>query len=196
MAKQPSASDTADRKAIKHLSAIDTLSKSKSLFERRMIRQATGGEAAGDAKSGSLENAQFRFSRLLTMVSRRHRTLLDDRLRHTGQTQARWRTLLWTSLSGGKATQREIADLVGVEGPTLVRVLDGLEAQGLVERSASTQDRRAKTVRLTEKAEPIMAEISNIADTLRSEMLQDISKAELEQCLSVFERILARMDAA
>ena len=68
----------------------------------------------------------------LGRVSRRWRAELDERLRHTGLTQARWLALFQVSQQEGALTQRELADLLGIEGPTLVRILDGLEKQGLI----------------------------------------------------------------
>jgi DNA-binding MarR family transcriptional regulator len=39
-------------------------------------------------------------------------------------------------------SQRELADQMGVEGPTMARHLDRLEADGIVARTRDTQDRR------------------------------------------------------
>ncbi|MCO6389412.1 MarR family winged helix-turn-helix transcriptional regulator [Aliihoeflea sp. 40Bstr573] len=69
------------------------------------------------------------FAMELGRVSRRWRTRLDERLRNTGLNQARWTVLLQLS-NFGPASQRELAERVGVEGPTLARVLDRLADQG------------------------------------------------------------------
>lgn len=145
---------------------------------------------------GSDTELRFRFARHLTMISRRWRTRLDERLRAIGQTQARWQTLFWIALSGKAPTQREIADRVGVEGPTLVRTINALEQLGLVERRAGGDDRRTKTLHLTGKAEPLLREISDIADDLRDDLLRDVTREELKICLSVFSRVLKRLDEA
>lgn len=84
-------------------------------------------------------------------------------------------------------TQRDLAATLGVEGPTLVRLLDGLEAQGLIERQSCPDDRRTKRVRLTEAADPVLREIRKIADATRSELLQGVAPADL----SVARRVLA-----
>ena len=146
--------------------------------------------------AGSDTDLKFRFARFLTMISRRWRTRLDERLRAIGQTQARWQTLFWIALSGSAPTQREIADRVGVEGPTLVRTINTLEQQGLVERRAGGEDRRTKTLHLTSQAEPLLQAISDIADDLRDDLLRDVTREELKICLSVFSRVLKRLDEA
>ena len=76
-------------------------------------------------------------------VARRWRKLLDERLKDLGVTQARWFTLVCLPRGGG-VTQRELAHLMTIENPTLVRLLDSLEEQGLIERRHSERDRRAR----------------------------------------------------
>ncbi|NBJ13048.1 transcriptional regulator SlyA [Microvirga arsenatis] len=126
------------------------------------------------------------FAMELGKVARRWRTRLDSRLRARGLTQARWVALLALSRADG-LTQRDLAATLGVEGPTLVRILDGLEAQGLIERQSCPDDRRAKRVRLTEAADPVLREIRKIADATRRELLEGIATDDL----SVARRVLA-----
>jgi len=122
----------------------------------------------------------------LGKVARRWRTRLDSRLRSMGLTQARWMALLELSRAAG-LTQRDLAATLGIEGPTLVRLLDGLEEQGLIERQSCPDDRRAKRVRLTEAAAPVLREIRKIADATRGELLEGVDPADL----SVARRVLA-----
>ena len=70
----------------------------------------------------------------ISRTARTWRTKLDERLSLLGLTQARWLVLMHLSRMGGESLQKELAFVVGVEGPTLVRVLDGLERIGLVQR--------------------------------------------------------------
>lgn len=134
------------------------------------------------------------FALELGRVSRRWRARLDERLRAIGLTQARWTTLLQLSRGGASLTQRELAERVGIEGPTLVRLLDALEAQGLIKRCAVQGDRRAKHVRLTEAAEPLLLEINRIAAELRRELLSDVRPDDLETCLRVLRSIGDRLE--
>jgi len=168
-------------------SALDTIGRDALL---RLPRR----DNATQMLERTSDDPRFRFSRMVTMIARRFRTRLDERLKDVGQTQARWQTLFWIALSGKATTQREIADLIGVEGPTLVRTLNGLEEQGLVERVAVPEDRRAKALRLTEAAEPILSQIGTIVEELRNDMLQDVSDEELTAAVRVLEKIMARLD--
>ena len=95
----------------------------------------------------------------ISRTARTWRTKLDERLSPLGLTQARWLVLMHLSRVNGEAPQKELAFSVGVEGPTLVRVLDGLERMGLVQRLGVKGDRRARRVCLTSKADGVINDI-------------------------------------
>ncbi|MNP73135.1 Transcriptional regulator SlyA [compost metagenome] len=91
-------------------------------------------------------------------------------------------------------TQRELAKSVGVEGPTLARLLDSLEAQGLIQRMAVAEDRRAKKIALCPPARPLIEKIENISSQLRQELFAGIDDEELRRCQQVHARILANLE--
>lgn len=134
--------------------------------------------------------------RLIALIGRRWRARLDQRLRHTGLTQARWHALLELSKAPDGLTQRELAERVGIEPATLVRQIDGLELQGLIERCPVEGDRRAKMVRLTEAARPLIDEMTATVDAMRAELLQGVTDAQVEQTLGVLRAIAERLDEA
>src|SRR4029450_4861974 len=110
------------------------------------------------------------------------------------QTRARWGTLYWIKVFGDSVNQPALADRIGVEQPTLGRVLRDLEAEGLIERLPGKDDRRAKVIRLTAAAKPGMGEIERIQNTVRAKLLKGISANDLSTCMSVFANILVNMD--
>ena len=132
----------------------------------------------------------------IARTARMWRHKLDERLSPLGLTQARWLVLMHLSRMGGEAPQKELAFIVGVEGPTLVRVLDGLERLGLVQRMGVEGDRRARRVCLTPKADNVISDIMRIGLKLRGEALAGISDADLESFFRVLEVILANLAAA
>ncbi len=135
------------------------------------------------------------FGTELALLSRRWRTRLDERLRHTGLTQARWTTLLLLSRGGTLVTQRELAAQAGIEGPTLVRLLDALESQGLIERRPVDGDRRAKHVCLTAAGKAVLEDINRIVSEVRRETLAGVDAKDLATCLKVFRQARARLEA-
>ena len=121
---------------------------------------------------------QHRFGMQLAQRSRGWRAELDRRLAGLGLSQARWLVLLHLARFENVPTQRELAQSVGVEGPTLARLLDSLEAQGLVQRHAVAEDRRAKKIVLSDTARPLIAQIEAIATALRQELFVGVDEEE------------------
>src|SRR5512142_827623 len=85
----------------------------------------------------------------LALLTRRWRSLLDSEFQAAGLTDASWRPLLHLHLLGDGVRQKDLAASVGIEGPSLVRLIDNLVAKGLVRRSEDATDRRAKLLWLT-----------------------------------------------
>jgi len=117
------------------------------------------------------------------------RTRLNERLRPLGLSQARWMVLLHLSKRGDGVVQKALAEWIGIESPTLVRILDRMTEDGWIERRESTTDRRAKTVHLTRQANAIIKRIDKIAAQLRKEMLVDIDAADIDACMRVLQQI-------
>ena len=137
---------------------------------------------------------QHRFGMQLAQMSRGWRAELDRRLAGLGLSQARWLVLLHLARFDEAPTQRELAQSVGVEGPTLARLLDSLEAQGLVERQAVVEDRRAKKLMLCPPARPLIEQIETIANALRVELFTGVDEEELSTAMRVHSRILANLE--
>ena len=133
------------------------------------------------------------FAQAISVVARRWRTRLDERLKPLNMSIARWGALYWLGQAGDEVSQAALAELAGVEPPTLVRVLDQLEAQGLVERRVSPTDRRVNLLTLTEAAKPLVAEIEAEAERLRVELLEGVSFEEYQTALSVMQKLSDRL---
>jgi MarR family transcriptional regulator for hemolysin len=142
----------------------------------------------------SSEFDQHRFGMQLAQLSRGWRAELDRRLSGLGLSQARWLVLLHLARFPEPPTQRELARSVAVEGPTLARLFDGLEAQGLVSRLTVAEDRRAKKISLCAPALPLIEQIEAIASQLRQELFAGIDSEQLRLCQQVHERILANLE--
>ena len=131
---------------------------------------------------------------LLAETARIWRTKLDQRLRPLGLSQAKWLVLLRLHLAKQALTQKELSELLNIEGPTLVRLLDRMEQEGWVERQASTSDRRAKTVHQTEKAQEMTREIKRVAAEVRHELLSGIDTQQLAVTTEVMKLIKQRAE--
>jgi MarR family transcriptional regulator, transcriptional regulator for hemolysin len=129
------------------------------------------------------------FGLLLFGTARAWRTKLDQRLRPLGLSQGKWRTLIHLSQGGNKLTQKEIAERMGIEEPTLAGLLDRLQEDGWIERRESTNDRRCKIVHLQRGSKPVLEKIFNTAHGLRHELIENVPPDDLEACIRVLTQI-------
>ena len=119
------------------------------------------------------------FPQTLVEAARTWRNKMDARLRPLGLSSAMWSVLSCLAVKASPLTQRELAKAVGVEGPTLVRLLDRLEEGGWAKRVPDPEDRRVKRVELTEKALPCFDEVRRVDDAVRHELLEGIPRTEV-----------------
>jgi MarR family transcriptional regulator, transcriptional regulator for hemolysin len=141
---------------------------------------------------GSFEDKKLRLTRRILFLSRRWLNTIDGALRKTGDSHARWVTLLWVGMMAGRAKIGELADQIGVELPTLVRLLNRLEREGLVERRALNGSNRAKTVVLTPKGKRLSASMNEIVSRARVDFLKDVNEEQLTTALELLDKLLAR----
>lgn len=127
------------------------------------------------------------------LLARRWRRSLDTRLADAGLTGTSWVPLVHLEETGGGISQKDLALLVGVDGSSLVRVLDILERDGLIERRRDARDGRARLLHLTDEGRRRVVEISNELGEGEAEMLADLSDAEIEVMLDCFARIDRRL---
>jgi MarR family transcriptional regulator for hemolysin len=134
------------------------------------------------------------FGQVLFGTARAWRTKLDQRLRPLGLSQGKWRTLIHLSEGGNKLTQKEIAERMGIEGPTLAGLLDRLQEDGWVERRGSQDDRRCKIVHLQRRSKAVLEKIFNTAHELRHELIDNVPQDDLQTCIRVLDEIRAKAE--
>jgi MarR family transcriptional regulator for hemolysin len=134
------------------------------------------------------------FVTALRRVTQRWRTRWDAALRDSGQTLGRARALMILSQEGGSAMQRDLATLLSVEHPTLVRLLDSLEAQGLIRREPVPGNARANRIALTPAAEPVVEAAEAVSESLRQQVLNDIPREDLETTLRVLHAVAEKLE--
>lgn len=86
-------------------------------------------------------------------------------------------------------SQQELCNRTFRDKPSITRLIDNLEKQDLVKRSASKTDRRINLVNLTEAARPLQAITLKIANDTLNEALVDVDKDDIE----VAKRVLQKM---
>jgi MarR family transcriptional regulator for hemolysin len=114
----------------------------------------------------------------------------NDALAGAGGSLPVW--LILSALRGGPpASQHELARAVGIEGPTLTRHLDQLEAAGLVERMRHPADRRAVQVEPTEAGLALHGALLEVVIAFNRRLTAGLGEAELER----LRRALATLES-
>ncbi|HEY4076725.1 MAG TPA: MarR family transcriptional regulator [Rhizomicrobium sp.] len=112
-------------------------------------------------------------------VARMMRTRFDRWARTYGMTRAQGVILARLARQPGM-TQNEMAGLCEVEPITIGRLVDRLEARGLLERRLDPSDRRIRRLHLLPAAEPILAEIQSYKDELLRQTTDGLSPETIE----------------
>ena len=131
----------------------------------------------------------------LVLAGRRWRSLLDERLRPANQTAARMETLAAILNSPPLSPQVDIAKRLRIEGPTLTRMIDALEKDGLVERIPDPADRRTKQLRVTEAGEEALERMFEISDEMRGRLLDGLDEDEVAEINRFLRKLIGRLDA-
>ncbi|BAH76334.1 MarR family winged helix-turn-helix transcriptional regulator [Solidesulfovibrio magneticus] len=129
----------------------------------------------------------------LNDVARAWRSRLDERLRPLGLSSAMWAVIRRLATGQAALTQRELAEAVGIEGPTLVRLLDRLEQHGIARRVSDPRDRRIKRVELAEQARQNWDASLKAGLELSSELTRGIPPKDLETTRTVLRTMLERL---
>lgn len=136
-----------------------------------------------------------RFGMRFVGVARLWRRALDTELSGLGLTDASWPPLIYLAQAGGGLTQRELAARIGIDGSSLVRLIDQHAQAGWIERHEDPQDRRAWRLHLTREGQALVRRIRQALDRTEARMLDGIDEPALAATLQSLDRIAANIEA-
>lgn len=106
-------------------------------------------------------------------------------------TRVQWNALYYIDLHKGESiTQRELADCMGLREPTMVRLVDRMEKNGLLKRVASKSDRRRNNLMLTKKGREINEKLCAVVNDFKANCESGIPEADLITFKRVFKQIV------
>ena len=108
--------------------------------------------------------------------------------KNAGVSLSQWRVVGALVLQPG-LTQKEIADKVGVEGATLVPIIDKMEKEGLLKRKLDSSDRRINRIYLTTKADSLWESMIECALRIRKSSTKNISENDIQITLETLRKI-------
>ena len=147
-----------------------------------------------DIEAEVRRNAGF----LIWRVSTGWRAAMDRVLEPLGLTQAQYAVLAplyGMSRSGARPSQRELANLTGLDAVYISKLVRTLERAGLVERSASTVDTRAVELTLTDQGIATVREAMPLVVRLRDELSKPLGGINGERTRQLTEMLLELLDA-
>ncbi|MEA2782758.1 MAG: hypothetical protein QOK29_4302 [Rhodospirillaceae bacterium] len=128
------------------------------------------------------------FGFLIADVARLLTRNFDRRAQKIGLSRAQWQVLAWLKRNEG-ISQTQLADLLEMSPMTLVRLVDRLEASGMVQRRADPADRRIYRLYLAGHAHPALDKLWEMGAETRREALPGISAAEEKALIDTLSRI-------
>src|SRR5258705_10309249 len=137
--------------------------------------------------SSSRTNRLRAFGFLLKDVSRRYVRRFEQHAMGISLTLVQCRALVHLQKNEG-ISQARLAELTDVEPMGMVRILDHMEAEGVIERRVDPSDRRARCLFLTPAAKPLLDEIERLSTLTRTEAFASIGRTERDAFLAVVER--------
>lgn len=106
---------------------------------------------------------------------------------------SKWKVLTALSVEDG-ISQTNLADMIFIEGPTLVSILDKLEEMELVTRKTDPKDRRNKLIYTTKKSKEMIGTIVDCVLELRQTITKDITQKDLETTKKVLRQMTKTAD--
>jgi MarR family transcriptional regulator, transcriptional regulator for hemolysin len=128
-------------------------------------------------------------------VARMLRTYADQRARQFGISRAQWVVLFRLDRSEG-LKQSELAEILDLQPISLTRLLDRLAENGLIERRADPNDRRANRLYLTPAAHPLLEQLAKLGADMMDTVLDGLDAKSNERLLRDLTLIKDNLRAA
>jgi len=135
--------------------------------------------------------------RLLWLTAKASREVLNARLQGVGSSHAAWLVLHALVNHGGEGSrQRDLAERLCIEGPTLTRHLDHLQAGGLIERRPDPDDRRSTRIYSTAEGRRVLKSLWGIMERAERDLVAGLSKAQVDGLRDGLEHLLENIEDA
>lgn len=96
--------------------------------------------------------------------------------------------------SGGKSTQKDVETYLEVSHPTVVGLLSGLESRGLVSCVFDSDDKRMKSVYITDEGSALLKSSRRDAIDVGKEFWKDFSDEEIETLIAILEKLKGNLN--
>jgi DNA-binding MarR family transcriptional regulator len=126
------------------------------------------------------------------VTSTTSKNVTDDfnrRLEMHGSTRIQWIALYFLYIAEVPISQKQLAQQMNIQAPSLARLMDRMERDGLVDRIENPEDKRMKFVELTEAGKKIAVDLMPIGQYFSDLLLRDIPENEIKIFLKVLDQM-------
>ncbi len=124
----------------------------------------------------------------ISVLARIVRNHFDRQVSALNVTRSQWAMIAVVAHQPG-ATQRMIADALEMSEASAGRLVDRLCNEGLLERRARDDDRRARAVYLTDAARPLLSKLSIIAEENEARLFHNFSQEEQDTLQALLDKL-------
>ncbi len=130
---------------------------------------------------------------LTTRLSRELRKQFDEYLQEIGLTASGWCVMMCVIENNENITQREIAEILCLETPTVTRILDILQKNGFIDRIPHPEDRRCFIIKLTNKGIQIKDKILSYGECFMSGVTSKMENEEIKLFKNILNKIYLKI---
>jgi MarR family transcriptional regulator, transcriptional regulator for hemolysin len=154
------------------------------------ITQGLAVNVAADATRPQADEVGRAFGFIVHDLSRLIKRRFERRARQIGLPITRQQAAVVLNIAGNEGvSQAEVAAWLGIEPIALVRMLDKLREEGLVERRPHPTDRRVRTLWLMDAGRPVVTQILAINKAIREEAFAGMAANTRETVIDILDGI-------
>ena len=125
---------------------------------------------------------------IMNKISKRLANKFNEALISEGSTRVQW-LVMYHLYSYGEMNQCELSDKMNSRPSTIVRLIDRMEKEEIVQRTKSSKDRRVTHLSLTQKGEKRINDLMPRAEEMSIKISEGITDEEFQ----VFHKVLNKM---
>jgi MarR family transcriptional regulator for hemolysin len=135
------------------------------------------------------DHALMQLTMGLTTVSRAYKSAADRLAADFSLSQATGWPVVMIARLGEGVRPGALADALGIEPSSLVRVIDQLIDSGLVERHEDANDRRARTLHLTDAGREAANRLETALLPFRRQLFEGVPRADIDTFLRILDHL-------
>lgn len=129
----------------------------------------------------------------MAQAARQWRRCVDQRMQPYGLTLATWLPLRQLVYLPSPVSQQELAKALSLTGPSLVRLLDSLQQQGLIERRQGS-DRRVNEIYLTEAGKEMAEHVEEVSQQVSQRVLSMVEPEQVKMARLVILQVMSELE--